>query len=246
MSEIVIDLEKDHLWILMEGFLWGLVGQILIFIVVHSKKVVLNHEMKHAKEAISAGFDALVVIPDGKKKEEYEWRDGVRVYHVSLDRYKNVLKKSKDVKAFCSSRSNFPKYNRKITGAGMFYSERVSIFISFIYAVITIPLTFSLVHYKMIQPFHSYCAVISVIWVFAFSIINLLVPSPWSIKKFEKEADKAIQTGTKVIGVLTDSTKYFCYKRWQKTLEKYKDHQEIFRSFEETEELLKDIPEKEA
>lgn len=246
MLKIFIDLMKYFLDYFMEYCLWVLVGPILVLIVVSSKKAVLNHEMKHAKAAILAGFDALVVIPDGKKKEEYEWIDGVRVYHVSLDRYKNALKKNKGIKAFCSCKSNFPKYNRDITGAGMFYSGGLSIFISFIYAVITILLTFFLVHNKMIQPSHCYSALIGVIVVFVYSILLFFVPFPWSIKKFEKEADKAIQTGTKVAGVLTDSTKYYCYKRWQKTLEKYKNHQEIFISFEETEELLKDISEKEA
>lgn len=170
--------------------------------------------------------------------------DQISIYHVSKDRYRNKLKKNGKIRAFCSHNSEFPEYDKKdrvITGAGMFYSGRLGMKFCTVFAVASVLVVSILVLIGRIKPYHIGMATGCSALVFVIHVFNYYIPHPLEIRQFEKRADAAIQNRTKVAGGVSDSTKYFRYKKWQKIRQKYADHGEIFISFEDTKELLNDI-----
>ena len=222
-----------YYWVICLGF--------LVHIVVLRKGYVKEHEMAHAKKARELGYKTFVVLKDVEKSEkEYVGEtEGIRVYHVSKERFHKYYAKTVGGVAIYDGKV-YDEKGRKITKAGPKESTKLVAKTTIIWLVLGGFITYFCCK-DMLLIVLSVLALMGVIICASFWKF-----SRKSLDRFEIVIKEKIANEDKdrLLPSVSDGTKLRYGKRYTELTEMIWEHPEFFTTYEEILERFKDLEDK--
>lgn len=219
-----------------------------VLILLLHKFIEYRHELAHAKAALKQGHsEVFVVLKDARRKEdEYvEMNRGIKIYHVTFERFHNHCGFAKRIDAVTIyDQKKYGTEEIQITKAGPAESTRWNILISLAFTSVLLVLLY------FFRPLFEDCFFSNILYFSTIALLSTIIicVQPWlffpsQLTELEFNLDEKIDKQDKQMKIspISDGTKLRYPARFAEAISKRQEHIELFISFEEKLEWFKDL-----